>query len=40
LSESIDDKVLQFKKLEKWDGKLPKVTGSNNSAILIDPDKE
>lgn len=40
LAESIDQKILDFKKLEKWDGKLPKVTGGSDSMILIDPDSE
>lgn len=40
LSESIDNKILDFKKLERWDGKLPKVTGGSDSMILINPETE
>ena len=30
ISESITDRILENKKLEKWNGELPKVTGGNS----------
>ena len=29
LADSISDALIDYQKIEKWDGKLPKVTGSN-----------
>lgn len=34
LEESITDKILEQKKIEKWDGKLPRVMGDND--IMLD----
>lgn len=35
LSESLTDEVIQNKTIEKWDGKLPTVTGDNGTIIDI-----
>lgn len=35
ISESITDRVIEYKKLEKWDGVLPKVTGGASAFIDI-----
>jgi len=40
LTETLDPRVLEFKKLEKWDGALPRVSGGKDGIILIDPDKK
>ncbi|MBQ3866381.1 MAG: prohibitin family protein [Clostridia bacterium] len=34
LSESIDENVLAYAKIEKWDGKLPQVTGGESGVII------
>ena len=39
LSESIDENVLSYAKIEKWDGKLPQVTGGE-SGVIIELPKE
>lgn len=33
LTQSLDDKILKSKLYEKWDGKLPAITGNTNSII-------
>lgn len=40
LLETLDKKVLENKRLEKWDGKLPRVSGGGDPLILIDPERE
>lgn len=35
LSSSVTDKILEMKKIEKWDGKLPQVTGDTNPMVSI-----
>ncbi len=35
ISDSITDKILENKKIEKWDGVMPKVTGGNGTIIDI-----
>ena len=35
ISDSISDKILENKKIEKWDGKLPKVSGGTGTIIDI-----
>lgn len=40
LLETLDKKILENKRLEKWDGKLPRVTGDANALLLLDPEKE
>lgn len=40
LLETLDPRILEFKKLEKWDGALPRVSGGKDSIILIDPEKK
>ena len=35
ISESLTDNVIEYKKLEKWDGVLPKVTGGASTLIDI-----
>ncbi|WP_321994816.1 prohibitin family protein [Clostridium butyricum] len=35
LQQSIDDKILQQQFIEKWDGKLPTVTGSSSNMMDI-----
>ncbi len=34
LSESLDEEILNYAKIEKWDGKLPQVTGSEGGVII------
>ncbi|MBR6918047.1 MAG: prohibitin family protein [Clostridia bacterium] len=36
ISESITQNVIDYKKLEKWDGVLPKVTGGASTFISVD----
>lgn len=33
ISKSLTDKIIENKKIEKWDGKLPQVTGNGGSII-------
>jgi regulator of protease activity HflC (stomatin/prohibitin superfamily) len=41
LSESITDKVLELKRLEKWDGQLPYINGgTTNPFVSIEPKKQ
>lgn len=40
LLETLDARILEFKKLEKWDGALPRVSGGKDSIVLIDPEKK
>lgn len=35
LNESLSDKVIENKKIEKWNGELPKVSGGNGTIIDI-----
>ena len=37
LEESLSDKVIAYEQIQKWDGVMPKVTGSE-SGMLIDID--
>lgn len=39
LTDSISDALIDYEKIEKWDGKLPKVTGSN-TIVSLDGDEE
>ena len=36
ISESLTEDIIEYNKIEKWDGVLPKVTGSNGALISID----
>ena len=36
ITESLNDLLIRYETLQKWDGQLPKVTGSGNSDTLID----
>lgn len=36
LSESITNNVIEYNKIEKWDGKLPQVTGGSGTLINLD----
>ena len=36
LNESLSDKVIEYNKVQKWNGILPKVTGSSGSLINFD----
>lgn len=38
LSESLDEKVIQYETIDKWNGQLPKVASSANPLISIDLD--
>lgn len=38
LSESLSDTLVEYKKIEKWDGKLPTVTGGNSIVTLDSSD--
>jgi regulator of protease activity HflC (stomatin/prohibitin superfamily) len=40
LLETLDKRILDNKRLEEWDGKLPKVTGDKSAMVLIDPDQD
>lgn len=41
ISDSLTDEVLESKKIDKWDGKLPTVQGSDSSPIInMNSDKE
>ena len=35
ISKSLTDKIIENKKIEKWDGQLPKVTGSSGAFVDI-----
>lgn len=39
LADSISDALIDYQKIEKWDGKLPKVTGGN-AIVSMDGDEE
>jgi len=39
LLETLERRILENKRIERWDGKLPRVSGSD-AMILIDPDKD
>ena len=39
LADSISDALIDYQKIEKWDGKLPKVTDSN-AIVSLDSDEE
>lgn len=39
LADSISDALINYQKIEKWDGKLPKVTGGN-AIVSLDGDEE
>lgn len=34
ISESLDENVLNYNKIEKWDGKLPQVMGGESGVII------
>ena len=36
LNESITDRIIEYNKVDKWDGKLPQVTGNASSMINIE----
>ncbi len=36
ISESLDDAIIKYNTIEKWDGVLPKVTSSGESIISLD----
>jgi regulator of protease activity HflC (stomatin/prohibitin superfamily) len=36
LEESLSNKVIAYEQIQKWNGVMPKVTGSSNSGLLID----
>lgn len=36
LSESLTDQIIEYNKIEKWDGKLPQVTGNDSIMISLD----
>ena len=38
LAESLNDNVVEYEKIQKWDGKLPTVTGSD-ALISFDPNQ-
>ena len=35
IQASLTDKLIEIKRVEKWDGKLPNYTGTNNPTILL-----
>lgn len=36
LAESLSDTLIEYQKIQKWDGKLPTVSGGN-ALVSIDP---
>ncbi|WP_455529802.1 prohibitin family protein [Ruminococcus sp.] len=36
LEESLSNKVIAYEQIQKWNGVMPKVTGSSNGGLLID----
>ena len=36
LEESLSSKVIAYEQIQKWNGVMPKVTGSSNGGLLID----
>lgn len=36
LAKSLTSNIIEYNKIEKWDGKLPQVTGSSSSLINLD----
>lgn len=36
IAESLSDTLIEYQKIQKWDGKLPTVSGSN-ALVSIDP---
>jgi len=40
LSESLNDTLLKYQTIEKWDGQLPKVASDANALISLDIDKK
>lgn len=36
ISESLNDQIIEYNKIDKWDGVLPKVTG--NGGVMLDAD--
>lgn len=39
LADSISDALIDYQKIEKWDGKLPKVT-DGNAIVSLDGDED
>lgn len=40
LNRSLSDKVINYNKIEKWDGKLPQATGSSGTIVNLENDKK
>lgn len=40
LNESLTDKIIDYNTIEKWDGKLPQVTGENGVFAALEMDKK
>lgn len=36
INDSLTNNVIEYKKIEKWDGKMPQVTGGNGTIIDLD----
>lgn len=36
LSQSMSDVLVQYRAIEKWDGQMPKISGSNGTMIQVD----
>lgn len=36
LGESLNEQIIEYNKIEKWDGKLPQVTGGSGTLINLD----
>jgi len=39
IAASLTDQVIEYLKIQKWDGILPQVTGTNGAFVNIDPTK-
>ena len=40
LAESMTNELLDYYRIEKWDGKLPKISGGESMITMIDGTKE
>ena len=36
LAQSLTNNIIQYEKIQKWDGKLPQVTGNSNVFTSLD----
>ena len=36
IEDSLSEKVIAYEQIQKWNGVMPKVTGSDSNGLLID----